>query len=86
MEIRYREEALRDLEACDRELQAFFLRHIEKLASMPPRRHLKYGIPYHVEDVTRHARLIIEIEGDALYVIRCFARHKDYERWYKSYR
>ncbi len=86
MRIFYREEAVRDLEESDREFRLYFKQHIEKLAKMPPRRHMKFGVPYHVEDVTRQARLVYEIDGNTLYVIRCFARHKDYERWYGSFK
>jgi len=67
-------------------MRIFFKLHIEKLAQMPPRRHLKFGIPYHVEDVTKQARLIYEIEGSTIYVVRCFTKHKDYEKWYNSYK
>lgn len=47
---------------------------------------MKFGVPYHVEDVTRQARLIYEFYGDTLYVIRCFGNHKDYEKWYMSFK
>lgn len=86
MRISYLEEAVRDLEESDRELRLYFKQHIEKMAKMPPRRHMKFGVPYHVEDVTRQARLIYELDGGTLYIIRCFTRHKDYEKWYKSFK
>jgi len=86
MQILYLEEAIRDLEETDPELRLFFRQHIEKMAEMPPRRHLKFGIPYHVEDVTRQARLIYEIDGETPYIVRCFSSHKDYEKWYASYK
>jgi len=53
---------------------------------MPPRRHLRFGIPYHVEDVTKQARLVYDIRKDTLYVVHCFATHKEYEKWYKSFK
>ena len=34
----------------------------------------------------RQARFVCKEEGSALYVIRCFATHKEYERWYGSFR
>jgi hypothetical protein len=59
---------------------------MEKLARMPPRRHPKHGLSRNVEDVTKQARLVYLADGGAIRVIRCFATHKEYERWYQSYR
>ena len=86
MKIVAEKEAIEDLEKMDRNLNAFFSRHIEKIAGMPPRRHLKHGLPYYAEDVTKQARLIYQIKGDTLHVIRCFALHKEYEKWYLSFK
>jgi hypothetical protein len=47
---------------------------------------MKYGIPYHVEKVTKQARIIYDIREDMIYIIHCFGNHKEYERWYKSYK
>ena len=68
------------------QLQEFFKNHLEKLVQMPPRRHLRFGIPFHVENVTKQARLVYEIEGGDLVVLHCFATHKDYEKWFKSFK
>ncbi len=77
-----------DLSKMEKSLQAFFVKHVDKIASMPPRRHLKFGVPHHVEDVTKQARLVydFDLENGALFIMRCFATHKEYEKWYKSYR
>ncbi len=85
MEVVYDEKADKDLEAIEKKLRKYFLKHIEKLQKMPPRRHMKFGVPHHVEDVTNQARLVYNEEGSKLYIIRCFATHKEYERWYLSY-
>ncbi len=81
----FSETASEDFQALEPPLQQFFKKHIEKLREMPPRRHLRFGLPYHVEDITKQARLIYFIRGETLYIIRCFATHKDYEKWYKSF-
>jgi len=86
MEIVYSEEALKDLKSFDKQLQKYFISHLEKLAEMPPRRHLRRGLPMYVETVTRQARFVYKEEGSALHVIRCFATHKEYERWYGLFR
>jgi len=86
MEIVIAECAVREFERFPRDLQILFLSHFEKIQSLPPRRHLKYGIPFHVEKVTRQARIIYDIRENTLYVLHCFEDHKDYEQWYNSYR
>jgi mRNA-degrading endonuclease RelE of RelBE toxin-antitoxin system len=80
------ERAKKELDEMNSELAEAFLVHIEKLLGMPPRRHLKHGIPCHVENVTKQARMIYEIDGENLQVLHCFSSHKEYERWYKSYK
>ena len=56
------------------------------MQEMPPRKHMKYGIPCHVEKVTKQARIVFNIEEGYIYILHCFGSHKEYERWYGSYR
>lgn len=86
MNVYFSEKANEDFEAINQDLRTIFIKHIEKIANLPPRRHMKHGIPYHVEEVTKQSRLIYQIKNNNLYIIRCFKEHKEYERWYKSYR
>ncbi|MFH0817454.1 MAG: hypothetical protein V1909_02360 [Candidatus Micrarchaeota archaeon] len=86
MKILFHEDALRDLQSFEKQLKAQFAHRLDKLSEMPPRRHMKFGFPFHVENITKQARLIYCERGDALYVIRCFSSHKEYERWYRSFR
>ena len=86
MEAIFTEQGRKDFLALEKSLQKFFQDHINKLAAMPPRRHMKFGVPYHVEDVTRQARLVYEIEGETMFITHCFATHKEYEKWYNSFR
>lgn len=86
MEIIVSETAEKDLDEMDSQLRNFFIKHIEKIGLMPPRRHLRFGLPFNVENVTRQSRLIYSIENNSLFVLRCFATHKDYQRWYLSFR
>lgn len=79
------EKAVEDLDGMDNGQRDFFLKHINKIAVMPPRRHMKYGIPYHVEEVGQ-GRLIYDMEDEVLTVIRCFSTHKEYEKWFRSYK
>lgn len=87
MHARLSEEAREELKRIDRSLQACFIRHMEKLERMPPRRHMKHGLPP-VENVTDSARMPynLEEETDTIWILHCFATHKEYERWYKSYK
>lgn len=86
MEPDWSDESKSDMKAFERKLQGFFITHVEKLCRMPPRRHLKHGLPFFVEDVTKQARFVYIEEGDFLRVIRCFPTHKEYERWLNSFR
>ncbi len=86
MKGEFSQEGREDFLSLERQLQMFFKKHLEKLMQLPPRRHLRFGLPYYVEDVTKQARLVYEIEGEKLIVVRCFATHKDYEKWYKSFK
>jgi len=85
-ELFFSDKARNDLHGMDSLLQELFVKHAEKLLSMPPRRHLKFGIPFNVEDVTKQARMVYETRGETLAVLRCFASHKDCEKWFKSFR
>jgi mRNA-degrading endonuclease RelE of RelBE toxin-antitoxin system len=86
MKANISEKAKKELEDLNADLMEAFLDHIEKLQEMPPIRHLKHGIPCHVENVTKQARMIYEINGETFQILHCFSSHKEYERWYKSYK
>lgn len=86
MKIVFSETAEKEFDSADQDLRKLFLKHIEKIVSMPPRRHLRFGLPFNVEAVTKQARLVYNIEEDICYVLHCFKNHKEYERWYKSFK
>ena len=86
MEFRIKEKAADDLSKVDHGLAELFYRHFEKTCAMPPRRHLRFGLPFNVEEVTKQARFVYQTEGGLLIVLRCFATHKEYERWFKSFK
>lgn len=86
MEIRILETAEKELEKIPNPLNKQFGKHIEKIVSKETSRHLKHGLPYFTENVTKQARIIYYIEEEIIYVMHCFATHKEYERWYKSFK
>jgi len=86
MQVIVSEDAEKELDDMDTTLRKYFVKHIEKVSSMPPRRHLRFGLPFNVEDVTRQARLIYQVKDGVLCILRCFATHKEYERWYLSFK
>ncbi len=86
MKIIFATEVRADFDSLDKQLQIYFGKHIDKLESMPPRRHMKFGLPFHVEAVTKQARLVYDEKCDVFYVIRCFATHKEYEAWFRSFK
>ena len=86
MKITFFETAEKELEKLDKATNILFGKHIEKIASMPPRKHLRFGLPFNVEEVTKQSRLVYKIEGETINIIHCFGTHKEYERWYKSFK
>ncbi len=78
--------AKKELENLPQDLIVLFMRHFEKMQETPPRKHLKHGIPCHVEKVTKQARIVYALEGEDIYIFHCFKGHKEYERWYNSYK
>ncbi|MFH1199986.1 MAG: hypothetical protein V1708_02875 [Candidatus Micrarchaeota archaeon] len=47
---------------------------------------MQHGVDSFVEKVTKQARIAYYFEDDAIFIWRCFATHKEYEKWYKSFR
>ncbi len=86
MELIFSDDAKQELENLNQDMRKIFLLHLEKIHARPPRRHMKHGIPCHVENVTRQARIIYDTQGDRTYILHCFASHKECEQWYKSYK
>jgi len=43
-------------------------------------------MPFNVENVTKQARIVYQIDGKKLYVLHCFKTHKECERWYPSFK
>ncbi len=70
----------------ERSLQLLFKKHFQKISAMPPRKHLQHGVEYFVEKVTKQARAAFYAEDDVFFIWRCFATHKEYEKWYKSFK
>ena len=86
MEIIFSDSARREMEDLELELKYLFIEHHELMQRGSHRKHMKYGIPCHVEKVTKQARIVYDIKGDLICVLHCFANHKEYERWHKSYK
>ena len=86
MELIFSEAARKELADLEQELKSQFIRHLEKMQEAPPRKHMKYGTPCHVEKVTRQARIIYNIKGTQIFILHCFNTHKKHERLHKSYK
>jgi hypothetical protein len=65
-----------------------FYRHVKKLVETEPHRHFGYGIDAYKENVGANCRMMFawDDDEDTLRILRCFTDHKDYEKWYKSYK
>ena len=86
MERVFPDSARQELADMPRDMKSVFLMHLEKIQTRPPRKHMKYGIPCHVEKVTKQARIIYDISEDRTYILHCFTSHKEYGHWYSSYK
>jgi hypothetical protein len=86
MELIFSDSAKKEIENLEQELKSIFIEHLERMQRSPPRRHLKHGIPCHVEKVTRQARIVFDIREERIYILHCFASHKEHQCWYKSFK
>jgi hypothetical protein len=86
MELIFSDSAKKEIENLEQEMKSIFIKHLEKMQSSPLRKYLKHGIPCHVEKVTRQARIVFNIKGERIYILHCFASHKEQERWHKSFK
>jgi mRNA-degrading endonuclease RelE of RelBE toxin-antitoxin system len=86
MELIFSEQSEKELEQMNKQLNSMFGKHFEKISLIPPRRHMRFGLPFSVEEVTKQARIIYKIENETICILRCFVTHKEYEKWYKSYK
>jgi mRNA-degrading endonuclease RelE of RelBE toxin-antitoxin system len=86
MKVKILETAEKELEKIANPLNKRFGKHIEKIALKETSRHLKHGLPYLIENVTKQARIVYYFEEEIIYVMHCFKNHKEYERWYKSFK
>jgi len=84
VKIEVTDNADEDLGGMDGSQREKFIKHMRKIASMPPARHFR---DHYVEQVGE-GRIIYQIDQDneVIYILRCFARHKDYDRWCDSFR
>jgi len=86
MELVFSDSAKKELAGLPLDTRSLFLLHLEKLSLRPPRKHMKHGIPCHVEKVTKQARIIYSIGEERTIILHCFATHKEYEHWFNTYK
>lgn len=86
MKVKFSKKTEAKLDKMDKSLQKLFVKHAEKIAENPSKKHMRFSIPFNVEDVTKQARMAFQMEKETLYIIHCFKNHKEYERWYKSFK
>ena len=86
MDLIFSDSAKKELEDLPQDLKNLFLKHLEKMLLKPPQKHMKHGIPCHIEKVTKQVRIVYHIKGNTIYILHCFEGHKEYERYYRSYK
>ena len=86
MELVFSDSARKELAEMQQDMKSVFLMHLLKIQSRPPCKHMQHGIPCHVENVTKQAKIIYEVCEDRTYILHCFTSHKEYEHWSSSYK
>jgi len=86
MKIVFSDRTLKELEVMDHGLRKLFVKHAEKVSLNPQKRHLRFGLLFNVEEVTKQARMVFQIEKETCLILHCFKHHKEYERWFKSFK
>ncbi|MEW6329807.1 MAG: hypothetical protein AB1468_06890 [Candidatus Micrarchaeota archaeon] len=86
MKVSFSEKARADFSRMDAGTRRVFYSHIEKLERVTPRKHLRFGIPFFVENVGSQGRIVLSFDESEIIVIRCFRIHKEYEKWYNAFR
>ncbi|MFA5382137.1 MAG: hypothetical protein WC356_03150 [Candidatus Micrarchaeia archaeon] len=86
MELFFSSEAEKDLAKLDKYEQKIFMKHAEKILNYENRKHLKHGVPFFVEKVSKQARIIYDIKEEKLIILKICATHKEYEKIYNTFR
>lgn len=86
MKIELTDLAKEEFKALDGSVRLLFVKHFRKLALTPKGRHLQHGINAYTEEVTKQARIIYNFDNDTLYILRCCAIHKEYEKAIEKYK
>jgi hypothetical protein len=88
MQVIFDEDAWRDLKKMDPGERILFHQHVKKLVETGPRRHFSHGIDAYKDNVGADGRMpfLRDDDEETLRILRCFTDHKDYEKWYKSYK
>jgi len=64
MKIVFSDRTLKELEVMDHGLRKLFVKHAEKVSLNPQKRHLRFGLLFNVEEVTKQARMVFQIEKE----------------------
>ena len=86
MKIVFTDQSIKDLDDMDNSTYLLFEKHITKMMTTPPRRHLRNGLPYFVEEVGGGGIICLaDNSSDTIHIVRCFVTHKEYEKWYSGF-
>lgn len=85
MIIKFTAEAEKDLDDMDNSTYIRFMKHLDKIAVQPPRKHARHGLPFFTENIGQ-GRMPVIIEKDAIVVARCFRDHNEYHKWLDSFK
>ena len=63
-----------------------FARHFSKLQNHLPKKRLMGGSEFLVEETGQGRIICLEQDENIVKIIHIFAAHKEYEKWYKSFK
>lgn len=87
MNIVFTEEAKKEYTKLDKSVKENFKKHIKKISEEKiNRRHLKFGLPFFIENVGVSSRIAYKIEENRIIIYHFFPTHKEYENLYKNYK
>ena len=80
--VGFQEDARKHLLAMDFSVREKLIRKIARMENEPPGRHLRFGLPYFVEQLGQYRIAYTCDEKKGEKIIHFVGDHKEYEKWY----
>lgn len=83
--VQVQEDAKKQILELDFSIREQILKRIKRMESGPAGRHLKYGLPYCIEEIGQYRIAYTSNEQSKEKIIYFVGNHKDYEKWFKQF-